>query len=288
LNEETKGSKLDQFLHAMKMKGIDIGMFAATWVTESTNLKIGEHDELLYLHHNQHNSKKSKNRKAGSKDERVQCVGLVLSADAQTAFCEAGSQKLTFGCHILAVPLHVLDSKGRRLRLFVAAAHAPDFKHKQAEKDEYAKNLGKCLDACGPNEILVMGTSCHGRLGVSGDVRGSDEVGSNSYSSVLGKWGLEKRDSHGQNLLDVLPTCTHIFFPTQNVQYVHTSSLANATPTRPLANEERYTRGWEFHECALASFAHSADRDNASYSQSQARRSKRFRTARSDNRYICT
>jgi len=115
-------------------------------------------------------------------------VGLVLSADAQTAFSKAGSQKLTFGSHILAVRLHVLDAKGSRLRLFVAATHAPDFKHKQAEKDEYTKNLGKYLDACGPNEILVMVTSCHGRLGVSGDVRGSDEVGSNSYNSVLGKW----------------------------------------------------------------------------------------------------
>ena len=26
--------KLDQFLHAMKMKGIDIGILAATWVTK--------------------------------------------------------------------------------------------------------------------------------------------------------------------------------------------------------------------------------------------------------------
>ena len=57
-----------------------------------------------------------------------------------------------FGIHIIAVRLHVKDSNGKELKLDLVSVYSPIGAAPEEERQSYAAQLQKCIDACANDE----------------------------------------------------------------------------------------------------------------------------------------
>ncbi len=55
---------------------------------------------------------------------------------------------------------------GEPVKIFLVSAYAPVGAASRKERDEYAGHLQLCLNACGKDEILVLGTDSNASAGV--------------------------------------------------------------------------------------------------------------------------
>jgi len=149
-------------------------------------------------------------------------VGIFISPEAKAGWMDAGGDsevnRLTYGNRILATRINVEDSKGRKRRLFIASAYAPQY-HDADEMDTFYESLQECFDAVKPNETLVMSIDANAALGVRNKkVRKGDSV-----HKVLGPHGIHRVNKAGKDMYELLAAnelcCASTFFESKRGRY---------------------------------------------------------------------
>ena len=93
-------------------------------------------------------------------------VSIVLSWKARREWEAAGSQVLYFGIRIIVIRLHCKDAKGKVVKLFLVSAYSPIGAAPAAEREDYATQLQLCFNACGEDEVLIVGSDTNASAGV--------------------------------------------------------------------------------------------------------------------------
>ncbi len=128
-------------------------------------------------------------------------VAIVLSRQARKAWEIAGSGVLYFGLRIIAIRLHIIDPKGKVVKLFLVSAYAPVGAAPQEERTEYQEQFQECIDACAKDEVLVIGTDANASAGVRAKHDDPFAVG---RDQVRGPFGETHENNAGRELCSML------------------------------------------------------------------------------------
>jgi len=215
IHHTTDGSnaKQDELFAHMHTYKINIALLAETWRLGSEDLKAGLQGEFLMKH---------RGLSTQTCDRGQLGVAIVLDTDVQHVFEQADSWKKAYGNRILAARLRTKDAKGKPLRLFVVVGYAPTLQHTQEEREEFQQNFDDCMTEIGKDEIPVIGLDANAQLVTTANGTAGRLGEGGRKGGVLGRWGLKKRTSYGQDFLDICSShllCTPLtWFQHKNYQ----------------------------------------------------------------------
>ena len=189
LGQNTRGLTKDEHVEEFYLWFKKLKAWAAT-IQESWRLKdtIEEHDEMILINH----GPPEKLCKRGSLG-----VAIALGKAARKAWEQAGSVILHFGLRILAIRLLALDPKGKEVKLFLVSAYAPVGAAPKDEREQYAGDLQRCINACAKDEVLIIGADVNASCGVRSI---HDDPSSPGSDKVRGPFGNAHENAAGQEL----------------------------------------------------------------------------------------
>lgn len=107
-------------------------------------------------------------RPAGVKSEcTAGGAAILLSPTATTRWKLGGSWVRRYGGDIVAIRLCALSSRGRKFKMFLVSACAPDLSATMEAKQQHLDLLRECMRDLRQHEALVLGTDVHAMLGTN-------------------------------------------------------------------------------------------------------------------------
>ena len=128
-------------------------------------------------------------------------VSIVLSWKARREWEAAGSQVLYFGIRIIVIRLHCKDAKGKVVKLFLVSAYSPIGAAPAAEREDYATQLQLCFNACGEDEVLIVGSDTNASAGARDKC---DNPYAPGREKVRGPYGIKYQNAAGRELCTLL------------------------------------------------------------------------------------
>ena len=177
--------KIEELLRAMRKKNIFAFAIQETW-------RLGQ-DEFVKDGFRILTNNRSAGRKRGG-------VAIVLSPAAVAAWKLGGSVVNCFGDRVISIKLRLADAFRKPIDVIFASAYAPVSNACRSVKDEYHNNLQFCVDHCGNDDILILGTYANASMGTR----------SCKDDKVLGPFGISKTNLNGvlfRDLCSVLGLC---------------------------------------------------------------------------------
>ena len=150
-----RDSKLEEFFHAARERGIFAGMVQEHWRVGN---EVLVNDGAVLVTSGLSEDQQSKRGSQG--------VGIYLSRDAAAAWKASGSEKhVDLGARVCAVRIVVTDDKRRKVCLFLVSAYSPVGASSFLQHEEYQGNLDAVIARKQPGDILLVGMDANASMG---------------------------------------------------------------------------------------------------------------------------